>query len=374
MKKLAIILGLCLVLLLTTVGCGGNQSSATANTRVVVSALTALADSHITSYVNSLQALAVTPEVQSADWPQMANLLAKVANNGNAAIVWFALPDGSYYAVGQGKVSQNISDRDYFPKLMAGNTVMGSLVVSGSTGKKSAVVAVPVMKDGKVIGGLGISIFLENLSQTLSQELGPAGSRTFYALDGTGAVALSSDTSQIMAQNADLTKNVEWQTSLLTGWRFALGYLAGGSSPSNLESERQTAVAVVHSSAVGLGTVLKNYQSETDRITFLRAYIDPIRFYTDQTGYFYIYDFDCVNIAHATQKDLQGQNLYNYQDSKGNFVIRELAAAAKNGGGFVEYYWVNPSSTSAGEQRKVGYVEPILGTNYFIGTGVYTGN
>ena len=148
----------------------------------------------------------------------------------------------------------------------------------------------------------------------------------------------------------------------------------GGSSLSKLESEKQTAQAVVHSSAVGLGAVLNNDQSETDRINFIRAYIDPVRFYPDQSGYFYVYDFDCVNIAHATQKNLQGQNLYNYEDSKGNYVIRMLAAAAKNGGGFVEYYWVNPSAATKDEQKKIGYVEPIPGTNYFIGTGVYTGN
>ena len=151
------------------------------------------------------------------------------------------------------------------------------------------------------------------------------------------------------------------------------GCTGKGSSATNLEAQKQTAVAVVHSAAVGLGAVLHNYQNETDRINFIRAYIDKIRFYPDQSGYFYVYNFDCVNIAHATQKNLQGQNLYNYQDSRGNCVIRLLAAAAKNGGGFVTYYWVNPSAATKEEQQKIGYVEPIPGTDYFIGTGVYTG-
>jgi methyl-accepting chemotaxis protein len=51
-----------------------------------------------------------------------------------------------------------------------------------------------------------------------------------------------------------------------------------------------------------------------------------------------------------------------------------LEAAFKNGGGFVEYSWVNPSATTNDEQKKIGYVEPIPGTNYFIGSGVYTAN
>ena len=371
MKKFALIWGVCLVLLLTVVGCGVNGDSARTDLRMGVSALTALADDFITDRINALEDLAVMPAVQSADWQQIA-ILAKVAQTGNTAMDWFALPDGSYYTMAQGKVDQNLSDRDYFPKLMEGSTVTGALVVSKATGKKSAVVAVPVMKQGKVIGALGTSIFLEDFSNSLSQGLGLPGDRVFYALDDTGAVALSSDTALIMAQNPELAKNVEWQTSRLTGWRFALGYKAAGTSTANLESNKQIAVAVVHSSAIGLGEVLKNYQSEADRTNFIRAYADQTRFYADQSGYFYVYNFDCVNIAHASQNDLEGQNLYNYQDSKGKFVIRELSAVAKKGGGFVEYYWVKPGFS--GEQKKIGYVEPIPGTNYFIGTGVYLGN
>jgi len=50
-------------------------------------------------------------------------------------------------------------------------------------------------------------------------------------------------------------------------------------------------------------------------------------------------------------------------------VIRELAAKAQSGGGYVEYYWIKPGET--GEKKKLGYVEPIPHTTYFIGTGVY---
>ena len=64
-----------------------------------------------------------------------------------------------------------------------------------------------------------------------------------------------------------------------------------------------------------------------------------------------------------------GKDLSNYQDSRGKYVIRELSAAAMKGGGFVEYYWIKPGST--GEFRKLGYVEPIPNTTYFIGSGVY---
>lgn len=161
---------------------------------------------------------------------------------------------------------------------------------------------------------------------------------------------------------------------LVTGLCFILLFTSFGCGSSvNLDSEKQTAQAVVHSAAVGLGGILAGYDDESAGIQIIRDYIEGVRFYPDQSGYFYVYNFACVNIAHATQKNLVGQNLYDYQDSRGNYVIRLLSAAAQGGGGFVEYYWVSPSDITGAEQQKIGYVEPIPGTDYFIGTGVYTG-
>jgi signal transduction histidine kinase len=128
-------------------------------------------------------------------------------------------------------------------------------------------------------------------------------------------------------------------------------------------------VAVVHASAVGLGEVLKKYASEAERTDFIRTYINKIRFFTDQTGYFFVYNFDGVNIALPNPNEWQGKNLYDHKDSQGKYVIRELSADAKKGGGFVEYYWAKPGSK--GEFKKLAYAESIPGTSYFIGTGVY---
>ncbi len=135
------------------------------------------------------------------------------------------------------------------------------------------------------------------------------------------------------------------------------------------ECYKEIAKTVTHGFAAGLGEALKRVKSDKEKADLIRSFIGPVRFYADQSGYFYVYDMSCVNIAHATQNDLQGKNLYDHKDSKGKYVIRELSAAAKKGGGYVEFYWVKPGSKS--ESRKLGYVEPIPGTNYFIGTGVY---
>mgnify|MGYP001765743828 CR=1 FL=1 len=143
---------------------------------------------------------------------------------------------------------------------------------------------------------------------------------------------------------------------------------AENATPTSEECDSMVAVAAVHVAAVGLGELLEG-MNDSQQIETIQEFIDPIRFFDDDTGYFYVYNFDCVNIAHAIDKTLPGQNLSNYQDTRGLYVIRELSAAAQNGSGFVTYYWPHPETKQ--EQKKVGYVETIPGTNYFIGTGYY---
>ena len=151
----------------------------------------------------------------------------------------------------------------------------------------------------------------------------------------------------------------------------ALMISAGCTKPEDetLSWNKQIAVAYVHSYATSIGAAVRDMPDESTRIAYIRRAIEPIVFYPDSSGYFYVYDYDCINIAHAKQKDLVGQNLYNYTDSRGMYVIRELSAKAQSGGGYVEYYWIKPGET--GEKLKLGYVEPIPNTTYFIGTGVY---
>ena len=137
----------------------------------------------------------------------------------------------------------------------------------------------------------------------------------------------------------------------------------------NIQNNKDVAKQSVSNAAAGLGGIAESAKDKNELIDLTRSFVEPIRFYPDNSGYFYVYDYNCVNIAHPVQPELVGKNLYNYQDSKGGYVIRELARTAKQGGGFVEYYWAKPGEE--GEYKKIGYVEPIPNTDYFIGTGVY---
>jgi signal transduction histidine kinase len=150
------------------------------------------------------------------------------------------------------------------------------------------------------------------------------------------------------------------------------GLMACGNKSTTLtveESSNRVAAAATHVAAIGLGEILKGVGDETQRMDLVRKFIDPVRFFDDKSGYFYVYYYNCVNLAHAIDKTLPGKDLTNYKDMKGNLVIQLLSARAKAGGGIVIFYWPHPETRA--EMKKIGYVEPIPGTDYFIGTGYY---
>jgi Cache domain len=224
MKKVIAILSLCLALAMTSLSCGSGADEAKIDAEMGVSALAALADSHIKGYIDSMEALAMTQEVQSAHWQSMKELLQKVDEAGTGGTVWFVLPDGSYYTVEQGLTDQDLSDRDYFEELMDGSGVLGSLVESKSTGKKSLIAAVPVKRGGDVVGAVGSSIFLDELSITLASEIDLPNDMIFWAVNQDGEIALHSDTGMILEQADGLPESVASETSPLTGWAFALAF------------------------------------------------------------------------------------------------------------------------------------------------------
>jgi signal transduction histidine kinase len=144
---------------------------------------------------------------------------------------------------------------------------------------------------------------------------------------------------------------------------------AGSVSFSLEERNNEVASTAVHVAAIGLGQALKDVSDESQRVKLIQEFIDPVRFFDDKSGYYYVYYYNCVNLAHAIDKTLPGRDLTNYQDSKGFPVIQELSKKARSGGGFVTFWWPHPVTKV--EQKKIGYVEPIPGTDYFIGAGYY---
>lgn len=218
--------------------------------QALLSAVGGMADDHLLLTRQTLETLARTEEVRSGQWERMKRLVCASVPATLPQVLWFTQTDGTYYTSAEGLAQQKLSDRPYFPKLIAGGTVCGDLVVSKSTGKKSVIIAVPVTREGRVLGGIGASIFVDDLSQLLNERLKlPAGS-LFYALTTGGMTAfhinpkldfvdprelqnpsLSDAVKMILGQAAgEVTyefngspRHVVFNTSPLTGWRVAFG-------------------------------------------------------------------------------------------------------------------------------------------------------
>ncbi|KEA65696.1 Sensor histidine kinase [Marinobacterium lacunae] len=88
-----------------------------------------------------------------------------------------------------------------------------------------------------------------------------------------------------------------------------------------------------------------------------------------EDGYFFAYDADGVNLVHPIQPELVGRNLMDIQDKNGVYVIRELMAAAHEGGGYRRYLWQKPSREEI--EEKISYVVTIPEWGWMMGTGLY---
>lgn len=88
-----------------------------------------------------------------------------------------------------------------------------------------------------------------------------------------------------------------------------------------------------------------------------------------EDGYFFVYDLSGRNLVHPRLSHLEGKDLHGLQDEQGVYVIRELIARAKEGGGFLRYHWNKPSAGSTAP--KLGYAVMLPRWGWMLGTGLY---
>jgi ABC-type amino acid transport substrate-binding protein len=216
-----------------------------------LSGVMALADVQFRDIATSLEVLAMTGEAKSGEWDQIRPLLLGLEQRTGQARFWYALPDGSYYTTVDNLTTANLASRPYFPGVLAGNTSIGSVVVSHSTGRSTGIVAVPIFdNEGNVTGFLGSSVYLDSLSVDLTRSLPVPGTMYFFALDRDGLTALHSRSEQIGRQATDqgtpaeveavrtimaqdegqvtflsegVQQTVTFRTSPVTGWTYGIG-------------------------------------------------------------------------------------------------------------------------------------------------------
>lgn len=224
----------------------------TVDGRIALHALMSLTDGHLQKLADILAVLATSDVVRSGDWERMRGALASVARVNVPAALWFAEPGGGYWTTAQGRAQANLADRPYFSRVLAGRVVVGDLVVSRSTQRNTAIVAVPVRgRDSAVVGVLGGSVHLDSLSALLRREMGGLGDGLlFFAVDTQPLGAIHSDSTLIFTEPMRLgdaemqraftemlagregvvtyefrggRRTVLYRRSQITGWWYGLG-------------------------------------------------------------------------------------------------------------------------------------------------------
>ena len=117
---------------------------------------------------------------------------------------------------------------------------------------------------------------------------------------------------------------------------------------------------------VGVGEYITTLRAEREAQAM--AVVGQMR-YDDGKGYFWIQSRDNVMVMHPLAPKLDGQSLNDYKDDDGKTLFVEMVARAGEGGGFVDYRWLNPKSNQV--ENKLSYVAPVPDSDWIIGTGVY---
>ncbi|MET3134652.1 two-component system NarL family sensor kinase [Oxalobacteraceae bacterium GrIS 1.11] len=130
------------------------------------------------------------------------------------------------------------------------------------------------------------------------------------------------------------------------------------------EAELKHYVALASDAIAGLYQSGRNDAATLDQAKRVLASLS----YGDD-GYFFLYDMQGKALMHPRQPELVGQNLWQLKDAGGDLTIQRLLRRAADGGGFVRYNWVKPSSRK--EAPKLGYVIAMPKWGWMLGTGIY---
>ena len=167
------------------------ESEFSLDARVALEAFRATVDGRLQGVLMTTRLLAATDEARSGDWARIRDPLGVLATNlPEQAAVWYATADGSLFTVAKGATGETLRERAYFPSLLAGHDVVGSLVISKSTDKRAVIVASPVVLEGKVAGAVGVSLDAAMLAASIDRAVRFPPDVVFYTLDDRGQTAL----------------------------------------------------------------------------------------------------------------------------------------------------------------------------------------
>ena len=86
-------------------------------------------------------------------------------------------------------------------------------------------------------------------------------------------------------------------------------------------------------------------------------------------GFFFVYDYDGINLVNPRQTAMINQNHIDLTDSRGTLVVAELLNIARQGDGYLAHLWPKPSNGQ--EAEMITYVTSFPSWRWAVGTGVF---
>jgi len=84
--------------------------------------------------------------------------------------------------------------------------------------------------------------------------------------------------------------------------------------------------------------------------------------------YMFADSFEGIVLAHGGNPELVGQDIMEITGKRGKKIMPEMLTLAKQGKGWMEYYWTNPVSKK--DELKLTYVMKV-NESWFVGAGMY---
>lgn len=137
-----------------------------------------------------------------------------------------------------------------------------------------------------------------------------------------------------------------------------------------LKKEIKNQVQSAYAIADNIYRQYKGKKSNEEIKGLIKEALRPIRFF-DGRGYYFILDLQGNNVLLPFFPHLEGQYLWDLQDSKGGYPLRQLVAMVKERHeGYLSWEWYKPGETRT-MSEKTGFTKLFEPFGWLIGTGDY---
>lgn len=138
----------------------------------------------------------------------------------------------------------------------------------------------------------------------------------------------------------------------------------------NLKKELKEYVLAAYSITKSLYENNKEEKTKEEIQKLIKEALRNIRF-NENRGYFFIYGMDGNTIFHPIKPEIENKNLWDYQDKKGTYLLREMSKILKTKTStYYSWFWTKPNDKKT-EYEKIGFFKLFEPYNWYIGAGEY---